>query len=62
MDKMLGKAATFYDKQLEAVIVRMTSLIEPILIVLIGIVIGTIIIVIYLPFFQMGFAFRKGLT
>jgi type IV pilus assembly protein PilC len=62
MDRMLGKAATFYDKQLEAVIVRMTSLIEPILIVLIGIVIGTIIIVIYLPFFKMGFAFRRGLT
>jgi type IV pilus assembly protein PilC len=62
MDKMLGKAATFYDKQLEAVIIRMTSLIEPILIVLIGIVIGTIIIVIYLPFFKMGSAFRRGLT
>lgn len=62
MDKMLGKAATFYDKQLEAVIMRMTSLIEPMLIILIGIVIGTIIIVIYLPFFQMGFAFRKGLS
>lgn len=62
MDRMLGKAATFYDKQLEAVIMRMTSLIEPILIVLIGIVIGTIIVVIYLPFFKMGFAFRRGLT
>jgi len=62
MDKMLTKAAIFYDKQLEAVIMRMTSLIEPLLIVLIGIVIGTIIIVIYLPFFKMGFAFRKGLS
>lgn len=62
MDNMLTKAASFYDKQLEAVIMRMTSLIEPLLIVLIGIVIGTIIIVIYLPFFKMGFAFRKGLT
>jgi type IV pilus assembly protein PilC len=62
MDKMLNKAAVFYDKQLEAVIMRMTSLIEPILIVLIGIVIGTIIVVIYLPFFKMGFAFRRGLS
>ncbi|MEE9553604.1 MAG: type II secretion system F family protein [candidate division Zixibacteria bacterium] len=62
MDKMLGKAAIFYDKQLEAVIMRMTSLIEPLLILLIGIVIGTIIVVIYLPFFRMGFAFRKGLS
>jgi type IV pilus assembly protein PilC len=62
MDKMLTKAAVFYDKQLEAVIMRMTSLIEPLLIVLIGIVIGTIIVVIYLPFFKMGFAFRRGLS
>jgi len=62
MDKMLGKAANFYDKQLEAVIMRMTSLIEPMLIILIAIVIGAIIIAIYLPFFKMGLTFRKGLT
>ena len=62
MDKMLSKAATFYDKQLEAVIMRMTSLIEPLLIILIAIVIGAIIISIYLPFFKMGLTFRKGLT
>jgi type IV pilus assembly protein PilC len=62
MDKMLSKAAGFYDKQLEAVIMRMTSLIEPLLIILIAIVIGAIIIAIYLPFFKMGLTFRKGLT
>jgi type IV pilus assembly protein PilC len=62
MDKMLSKAASFYDKQLEAVITRLTSLIEPMLIVLIAIVIGTIVIIIYLPVFYMGFAFRKGIS
>jgi type IV pilus assembly protein PilC len=62
MDKMLAKAAGFYDKQLEAVITRLTSLIEPMLIVLIAIVIGTIVIIIYLPVFYMGFAFRKGIS
>ncbi len=62
MDEMLGKAATFYDKQLEAVIVRMTSLIEPLLIIMIAVVIGAIIIAIYIPFFKMGLTFRKGLT
>jgi type IV pilus assembly protein PilC len=62
MDKMLSKAAGFYDKQLEAVITRLTSLIEPMLIVLIAIVIGTIVIIIYLPVFYLGFAFRKGLS
>jgi len=62
MDKMLAKAASFYDKQLEAVITRLTSLIEPMLIVLIAIVIGTIVIIIYLPVFYLGFAFRKGIS
>jgi type IV pilus assembly protein PilC len=62
MDKMLAKAAGFYDKQLEAVIMRLTSLIEPMLIVLIAIVIGTIVIIIYLPVFYLGFAFRKGIS
>jgi type IV pilus assembly protein PilC len=62
MDKMLSKASGFYDKQLEAVITRLTSLIEPLLIVLIAVVIGTIVIIIYLPVFYMGFAFRKGIS
>jgi type IV pilus assembly protein PilC len=62
MDEMLSKAATFYDKQLEAVIVRMTSLIEPLMIIMIAIVIAAIIVAIYLPFFKMGQTFRKGLT
>jgi type IV pilus assembly protein PilC len=61
MEKMLSKAADFYDKQLEAVISRLTSLIEPMLIVLIAIVIGTIVIVIYLPVFNFGMAMRRGL-
>jgi type IV pilus assembly protein PilC len=62
MDKMLSKAASFYDKQLEAVITRLTSLIEPMLIVLIAIVIGTIVIIIYLPVFYMGYAFKRGIS
>jgi type IV pilus assembly protein PilC len=62
MDKMLSKAAGFYDKQLEAVITRLTSLIEPMLIALIAVVIGTIVIIIYLPVFYLGMAFRKGLS
>jgi type IV pilus assembly protein PilC len=61
MEKMLTKAADFYDKQLEAVIGRLTSLIEPMLIVLIALVIGTIVIVIYLPIFNFGMALKKGL-
>jgi len=61
MEKMLAKAASFYDKQLEAVVSRMTSLIEPMLIVIIAVVIGTIVIVIYLPIFTFGMALKKGM-
>jgi len=61
MEKMLAKTADFYDKQLEAVVSRLTSLIEPMLIVLIALVIGTIVIVIYLPIFTFGMALKKGI-
>jgi type IV pilus assembly protein PilC len=61
MEKMLAKAADFYDKQLEAVVSRLTSLIEPLLIVVIAVVIGTIVIVVYLPIFSFGFAMRKAI-
>ncbi|MCP4581403.1 MAG: type II secretion system F family protein [candidate division Zixibacteria bacterium] len=60
MEKMLGKAADFYDKQLEAVVSRLTSLIEPMLIVLIAVVIGGIVIVIYLPIFYFGMKMKQS--
>lgn len=60
MEKMLMKAADFYDKQLEAVIMRMTSLIEPLLIVLIAFVFLGVVIVIYLPIFNFGIAIKKS--
>jgi type IV pilus assembly protein PilC len=61
MEKMLSKAASFYDKQLEAVVSRLTSLIEPMLIVIIAVVIGSIVIVIYLPIFSFGMVLKKGM-
>ncbi|MBL7073772.1 type II secretion system F family protein [candidate division KSB1 bacterium] len=61
MDRLLNKAAIFYEKQVDAIVDRLTSLIEPILIVIIGVVIGSIIITIYLPVFYLGAALRRGL-
>jgi type II secretory pathway component PulF len=61
MDKLLGKAAEFYEKLVDSVIDRLTSLIEPILIIIMGSVIGTIIVVIYLPIFDLGQAMSQGL-
>ncbi|MCK9310494.1 MAG: type II secretion system F family protein [Candidatus Cloacimonetes bacterium] len=61
MDKLLGKAAQFYEKLVDSVIDRLTSLIEPALIVLMGVVVGGIIVVIYLPIFDLGEAISQGM-
>ncbi|MBD3168808.1 MAG: type II secretion system F family protein [candidate division Zixibacteria bacterium] len=61
IENMFAKAAIFYDKQVDAVVSRLTSLIEPMLIVIIATVIGTIIIVLYLPVFYLGMVMKRGL-
>jgi len=60
MDKLLGKAAEFYEKLVDSVIDRLTALIEPVLIVLMASIVGTIIVVIYLPIFYLGLAISAG--
>ncbi len=61
MDKLLDRAAYFYEKQVEAVVERMTSLIQPLMIMLLGAVVIIIVISIYLPIFNIGRALRSGL-
>jgi type IV pilus assembly protein PilC len=61
IDKLLDKAATFYEKQVDAIIERLTSLIEPLLIILLGTTVAIILITIYLPIFQFGMALRAGM-
>jgi type II secretory pathway component PulF len=60
MDKLLGKAAQFYEKLVDSVIDRLTSLIEPLLIVIMALIVGSIIVVIYLPIFDLGEAISQG--
>ncbi|MBU1707628.1 type II secretion system F family protein [bacterium] len=60
MDKLLDKAAQFYEKQVDATISRLTSLIEPLLIIMIGVVIALILISVYLPVFMLGRAVQMG--
>jgi type II secretory pathway component PulF len=60
MDKLLGKSAEFYEKLVDSVIDRLTSLIEPLLIVMMAGIVGTIIVVIYLPIFDLGEAISQG--
>jgi type IV pilus assembly protein PilC len=53
LDEMLDKIADFYDQEVEATVNAMTSLIEPMLIVVMGVVIGGMIISLYLPMFDV---------
>ncbi|MBP1927337.1 type IV pilus assembly protein PilC [Sedimentibacter acidaminivorans] len=53
LDDMLYKTADFYDEEAEASIQRLTSMIEPLMIVVMGLVIGLIVIAMYLPMFDM---------
>jgi len=54
VDGMLNKVADFYDTECDAMVAALTSLIEPLLIVFLGIVVGGIVIAMFLPIFQLG--------
>lgn len=51
--EMLGKIADFYDEEVDAAVTAMTALIEPVVIVLMGGVIGGLLVAMYLPMFDM---------
>ncbi len=53
LDEMLSKIADFYDEEVDAAVSALTSMIEPIIIVFMGIVIGGILIAMYLPMFDI---------
>jgi type IV pilus assembly protein PilC len=53
LDAMLERVATLYEQEVEAVVARLASLIEPILIVGLGGIVGVIVISVFLPYFQM---------
>jgi type IV pilus assembly protein PilC len=54
VDGMMNKIADFYDVECEATVAALTSLIEPMLIVFLGIVVGGIVMAMFLPIFQLG--------
>ena len=53
LDGMLGKVADFYEDEVDSSIQSLTSIIEPILMIGVGIMVGTIVISMYLPMFKM---------
>ncbi len=53
LDKMLGKIADFYEDEVDAAIQSLTSIVEPIMMIGVGIMVGIVIISMYLPMFKL---------
>ena len=53
LDAMLSKIADFYDDEVDAAVTALTSLLEPMMIVFLGVVVGGIVVAMYLPIFKM---------
>lgn len=61
LGSLLDNASDYYYKQVNALVERMTTLIEPLLILMVGLVIAIMVIVTYLPVFYLGSALQQGL-
>lgn len=61
LDHMLSRTADFYEQRVTAAVEGLSSLIEPIAIVVLGLVVGMMLIALYLPIFSLGQAMRSGL-
>ena len=54
LDNMLGKVAEFYEREVDDAVAALSSLLEPAIIVFLGIVIGGLVVAMYLPIFKLG--------
>jgi type IV pilus assembly protein PilC len=54
LEKMLGKIADFYENEVDAAVTALTSLIEPLVISILGVIIGGIVVALFLPIFQIS--------
>ena len=54
LDSMLSKIADFYDEEVDQAVENMTAMIEPFMMVFLGVTIGTLVVAMYLPIFKMA--------
>ncbi|HAR94779.1 MAG TPA: pilus assembly protein PilC [Deltaproteobacteria bacterium] len=54
LDNMLNKIADFYEEDVDNMVANLTSLLEPVLMVFLGVILGGLIVAMYLPIFQLG--------
>lgn len=59
-DEMLNKVADFYDEEVDNTVANLMSMLEPALIVFLGVTIGFIVVSLYLPIFKLGEIAGKG--
>ena len=60
LDAMLGKVADFYEDEVDNAVAALTSLLEPVMIAILGGIIGFIVVAMYMPIFGLADAFDKG--
>ena len=54
LDDMLDKVANYYENEVDHAVDGLTSMMEPFIMVILGILIGGLVVAMYLPIFQMG--------
>lgn len=54
LDNMLNKIADFYDEEVDSAVSALTSMLEPMLMIFLGVTVGFVIVAMYMPIFQMG--------
>ena len=54
LDDMLGKIADFYEREVDDAVAALSSLLEPMIIVFLGVVVGGLVVAMYLPIFKLG--------
>jgi type IV pilus assembly protein PilC len=54
LDAMLSKVADFYEEEVDAAVEGITTIIEPILIVFLGVTLGFIVVAMFMPMFELG--------
>jgi type IV pilus assembly protein PilC len=60
IEVMASKVADFYEEEVEESVNRMSTLMEPIIMVILGIIVGTLVIAMYMPIFKMGAVVTHG--
>ena len=54
LDTMLGKVADFYEEEVDNMVDSLSSLLEPLIMAILGVLVGGLVIAMYLPIFKMG--------